>query len=140
MPCYLSVNVLNWFSWSQWFFSSSVVLFALKAKYNLFHHKVTFLQNIPPKVYKSSINLYFKTDMLMENSGWKMYYTVLPNELMPKEVSEGVFNCTVPHYYMFEPLFRCNMQVRTLLLFFNWMLVFMYQILTHFINIKISIK
>ena len=65
-------------------------------------------QNIPPRVYRSSIKLFFHTDETSALTGFKMIYAILPRSQEPKRLSENLFNCSVPHFHTFRPVFSCN--------------------------------
>jgi hypothetical protein len=72
---------------------------------------VVVVVSVVVQVVKGPIQLTFYSDPLLHNTGFKMMYAVLPSHLAPQQVSPGVFNCSVPHYYMFQPLLTCNVEV-----------------------------
>ena len=66
-------------------------------------------QDIPSQVYRSSISLFFYTDRSLEKTGFKMMYAILPRSQEPQQLSENLYNCSVPHFHSFKPLLSCNM-------------------------------
>ena len=66
-------------------------------------------QDIPSQVYRSSISLFFHTDSSTERTGFKMMYAILPRSQEPQQLSENLYNCSVPHFHSFKPLLSCNM-------------------------------
>ena len=66
-------------------------------------------QDIPSQVYRSSITLFFHTDSSTERTGFKMMYAILPRSQEPQQLSENLYNCSVPHFHSFKPLLSCNM-------------------------------
>ena len=66
-------------------------------------------QDIPSQVYRSSITLFFYTDRSLEKTGFKMMYAILPRSQEPQQLSENLYNCSVPHFHSFKPLLSCNM-------------------------------
>ena len=66
-------------------------------------------QDIPSQVYRSSITLFFYTDMNIQFTGFKMMYAILPRSQEPQQLSENLYNCSVPHFHSFKPLLSCNM-------------------------------
>ena len=67
------------------------------------------LQDIPSRVYHSSINLVFHTDDIFQLTGFKMMYAILPRSQEPQQLSDNLYNCSVPHFHSFKPLLSCNM-------------------------------
>ena len=66
-------------------------------------------QDIPSQVYRSSVTLFFRTDSGLERTGFKMMYAILPRSQEPQQLSENLYNCSVPHFHSFKPLLSCNM-------------------------------
>ena len=66
-------------------------------------------QDIPSQVYRSSVTLFFRTDRGLERTGFKMMYAILPRSQEPQQLSENLYNCSVPHFHSFKPLLSCNM-------------------------------
>ena len=68
-------------------------------------------QRIPSRVYRSSIHLFFHTDRTEEFTGFKMVYAIFPRsqEPQPQELSDNLYNCSVPRLHIFKPLLGCNM-------------------------------
>ena len=66
-------------------------------------------QDIPSQVYRSSVTLFFYTDSATERTGFKMIYAILPRSQEPQQLSENLYNCSVPHFHSFKPLLSCNM-------------------------------
>ena len=73
--------------------------------------KFTGTQSITSRVYRSSIQLYFHTDRQEELTGFKMMYAIFPRsqEPQPQELSNNMYNCSVPRLHIFKPLLGCNM-------------------------------
>ena len=67
------------------------------------------LQDIPSRVYHSSVKLVFHTDHNFQFTGFKMMYAILPRSQEPQQLSENLYNCSVPHFHSFKPLLSCNM-------------------------------
>ena len=67
------------------------------------------LQDIPSRVYHSSVNLVFHTDHAFQFTGFKMMYVILPRSQEPQQLSENLYNCSVPHFHSFKSLLSCNM-------------------------------
>ena len=63
------------------------------------------------QTFKTSIALAFITDHQYQYTGFKMLYSVLPQSDEPKQLTSGLYNCSVPHYYTFRELFSCNLQL-----------------------------
>ena len=38
-----------------------------------------------------------------------MMYAILPRSQEPQQLSENLYNCSVPHFHSFKPLLNCNM-------------------------------
>ena len=38
-----------------------------------------------------------------------MMYTILPRSQEPQQLSDNLYNCSVPHFHSFKPLLSCNM-------------------------------
>ena len=66
-------------------------------------------QDIPPRVYRSSIHLFFHSDNSNQFTGFKMMYAILPRSQEPQQLSDSLYNCSVPHFHSFKPLLSCNM-------------------------------
>ena len=68
-------------------------------------------QIIPPRVYRSSIHLFFHTDRTEEFTGFKIVYAIFPRsqEPQPQELSDNLYNCSVPRLHFFKPLLGYNM-------------------------------
>ena len=66
-------------------------------------------QEIPAQVYRSSIDLFFRTDYASVRTGFKMMYAILPRSQEPQQLSDNLYNCSVPHFHSFKPLLSCNM-------------------------------
>ena len=66
-------------------------------------------QDIPSRVYRSSVTLFFHADFWGRLTGFKMMYAVLPRSQEPQQLSDNLFNCSVPHFHSFKPLLSCNM-------------------------------
>ena len=66
-------------------------------------------QDIPARVYRSAISLFFHTDFNTEKTGFKMMYAVLPRSQEPQQLSDNLYNCSVPHFHSFKPLLSCNL-------------------------------
>ena len=73
--------------------------------------KICGTQIIPPRVYRSSVHLFFHTDRTEEFTGFKMMYAIFPRsqEPQPQELSDNLYNCSVPRSHIFKPLLGCNM-------------------------------
>ena len=67
------------------------------------------IQEIPAQVYRSSIDLFFRTDMATVRTGFKMMYAILPRSQEPQQLSDSLYNCSVPHFHSFKPLLSCNL-------------------------------
>ena len=67
------------------------------------------VQNIPARVYRSSIHLFFHTDDWGVRTGFKMMYAIFPRSQEPQQLSDNLYNCSVPHFHSFKPLLSCNM-------------------------------
>ena len=65
-------------------------------------------QDIPPRVYRSSIHLFFHSDDSNQFTGFKMMYAILPRSQEPQQLSDNLYNCSVPHFHSFKPLLSCN--------------------------------
>ena len=98
------------------------VHFALQEKMALCHDYLDFnvmpsnqswrmctVQNIPPRVYRSSVNLFFHSGVWGAGTGFKMMYAILPRSQEPQQLSDNLYNCSVPHFHSFKPLLSCNM-------------------------------
>ena len=66
-------------------------------------------QNMPSRVYRSSLNLFFHADNSYELTGFKMMYAIFPRSQEPQQLSDNQYNCSVPHFHSFKLLFSCNM-------------------------------
>ena len=66
-------------------------------------------QEILPRVYRSSISLFFHSDDSNQFTGFKMMYAILPRSQEPQQLSDNLYNCSVPHFHSFKPLLSCNM-------------------------------
>ena len=100
----------------------SFVHFALEKKTGRCHDYLDFnvmpsnqswrmcaMQNIPPRVYRSSVNLFFHSSVWSAGTGFKMMYAILSRSQEPQQLSDNLYNCSVPHFHSFKPLFSCNM-------------------------------
>ena len=67
------------------------------------------LQDIPLRVYHSSVHLSFHSDSSDQFTGFKMMYAILPRSQEPQQLSDNLYNCSVPHFHSFKPLLSCNM-------------------------------
>ena len=67
------------------------------------------VQNIPTRVYRSSIHLFFHADDSGVRTGFKMMYAILPSSQEPQQLSDNPYNCSVPHFHSFKPLLSCNL-------------------------------
>ena len=67
------------------------------------------IQFIPTRVYRSSIEVFFHTDAKTVLVGFKMMYATLPSSQEPQQLSDSLYNCSVPHFHSFKPLLSCNM-------------------------------
>ena len=38
-----------------------------------------------------------------------MMYAILPRSQEPQQLSDNLYNCSVPHFHSFKPLLSCNM-------------------------------
>ena len=65
-------------------------------------------QGIPPRVYRSSIH-FFHSGNSDQFNGFKMMYAILPKYQEPQQLSDNLYNCSVPHFHSFKPLLSCNM-------------------------------
>ena len=65
-------------------------------------------QDIPSRVYHSSVHLLFHTDESFQLTGFMMMYAILPRSQEPQQLSENLYNCSVPHFHSFRPLLKCN--------------------------------
>ena len=66
-------------------------------------------QGIPSRVYRSSISLFFHSNEERQLTGFKMMYAILPRSQEPQQLSDNLYNCSVPHFHSFKPLLSCNM-------------------------------
>ena len=66
-------------------------------------------QTMPTRVYRSSIHLFFHTNYMRSRRGFKMMYAIFPRSQEPQQLSDNLFNCSVPHFHSFKPLVSCNM-------------------------------
>ena len=66
-------------------------------------------QNIPSRVYRSSIRLFFHAENRDPVTGFKMMYAVFPRSQEPQQLSDNLFDCSVPNFHSFKPLLSCNM-------------------------------
>ena len=66
-------------------------------------------QDIPPPVVRSSVHLFFHSDYSEQFIGFKMMYAILPRSQEPQQLSDNLYNCSVPHFHSFKPLLSCNM-------------------------------
>jgi len=66
-------------------------------------------QDIPSRVYRSSISLFFHSDEEEQLTGFKMMYAILPRSQEPQKLSDNLYNCSVPYFHSFKPLLSCNM-------------------------------
>ena len=66
-------------------------------------------QNIPSRVYRSSIRLFFHANNRDPVTGFKMMYAIFPRSQEPQQLSDSLFDCSVPHFNSFKPLLSCNM-------------------------------
>ena len=64
---------------------------------------------IPIQVYRSSITVFFHTDSFVQRTGFKMMYAVIPRSHEPEQLSDNLYNCSVPHFHSFRPVLSCNM-------------------------------
>ena len=55
------------------------------------------LQDIPSRVYHSSVNLVFHTDHAFQFTGFKMMYVILPRSQEPQQLSENLYNLSLIH-------------------------------------------
>ena len=66
------------------------------------------IEDLAARVYHSSLILLFHTDSYTERTGFKMMYAILPRSQEPQQLSDGLYNCSVPHFHSFKPLLSCN--------------------------------
>ena len=66
-------------------------------------------EDIPSRVYRSSIHLFFHTDDLAQFTGFRMMYAILPRSQEPQQLSDNLYNCSVPHFHSFKPLLSCSL-------------------------------
>ena len=66
--------------------------------------------DISSRVYRFSLALVFHTDDVTEYTGFKMVYAVLPRPQEPQQLSDNLYNCSVPHFHSFKPLLIWNMK------------------------------
>ena len=66
-------------------------------------------EDIPTRVYHSSVTLFFHSDEYMSHIGFKMMYVILPRSQEPQQLSDNLYNCSVSHFHSFKPLLTCNM-------------------------------
>ena len=66
-------------------------------------------EDIPSRVYRSSIHLFFHTDDLAQFTGFRMMYAILARSQEPQQLSDNLYNCSVPHFHSFKPLLSCNL-------------------------------
>ena len=72
----------------------------------------TGFQVMPAQMFRSSIRLIFwrrRWGELLPESGFKMEYALLPTSQAPVQVGENLFNCSVPSFRLFQPVFRCDL-------------------------------
>ncbi|PVD29175.1 hypothetical protein C0Q70_11772 [Pomacea canaliculata] len=67
-------------------------------------------ENIPPRVFNSSLRVLFVSDEVLVKTGFKMLFSFHPYLETPEEVDAGVFNCSVPYYHTFRDHVHCNME------------------------------
>jgi len=73
----------------------------------------------PSRVYRSSVHLFFHVDDFFSwlGSRWCTSSFPGPNSCTdcpsaagaPQQLSENLYNCSVPHFHSFKPLLSCNM-------------------------------
>ena len=66
-------------------------------------------QTIPSGVYRSSVRLFFHSSSWGKGTGFRMMYAILPRSQEPQQLSDNLYNCSVPHFHSFKPLLSCNM-------------------------------
>ena len=66
-------------------------------------------QNIPSGVYRSSVRLFFHSSSWGKGTGFRMMYAILPRSQEPQQLSDNLYNCSVPHFHSFKPLLSCNL-------------------------------
>ena len=66
-------------------------------------------QNIPSLVYRSSIRFFLHAENRDPVTGFKMMYAIFPRSQEPQQLSDNLFDCSVPHFHSFKPLLSCNM-------------------------------
>ena len=66
-------------------------------------------QDISPRVYRSSIYFSFHSDNSNQFNRFKMMYAILPKHQEPQQLSDSLYNCSVPHFHSFKPLLSCKM-------------------------------
>ena len=66
-------------------------------------------QNIPSRVYRSSLRLFLHAENRDPVIGFKMMYAIFPRSQEPQQLSDNLFDCSVPHFNSFKPLLSCNM-------------------------------
>ena len=66
--------------------------------------------DIPSRVYRSSVSLFFHSDEEEQFIGFKMMYAILPRSQEPQQLSDNLYNCSVPHFHSFRSLLSCNME------------------------------
>ena len=66
-------------------------------------------QNTPSGVYRSSVRLFFHSSSWGEGTGFKMMNAILPRSQEPQQLSDSLYNCSVPHFHSFKPLLSCNL-------------------------------
>ena len=66
-------------------------------------------QNIPSRVYHSSLRLFLHAENRDPMTGFKMMYAIFPRSQEPQQLSDSLFDCSVPHFNSFKPLLSCNM-------------------------------
>ncbi|KAK7503736.1 hypothetical protein BaRGS_00004859, partial [Batillaria attramentaria] len=66
-------------------------------------------ENIPAKIYNTSLSVDFSSDKAVSGTGFKMFYSIHPANQQPERLTSGLFNCSVPYFHTFQLHFSCNL-------------------------------
>ncbi|KAK7503737.1 hypothetical protein BaRGS_00004860, partial [Batillaria attramentaria] len=66
-------------------------------------------ENIPVKIYNTSLRVDFSSDKAVSGTGFKMFYSIHPANQQPGRLTSGLFNCSVPYFHTFQLHFSCNL-------------------------------
>ena len=61
--------------------------------------------------FNSSVTLHFQDDCLWNDIDCPIPYSVLPSESQPQLTVDGLVNCSVPNYHLFEAMYHCDLRL-----------------------------